>query len=353
MLRAFVTLPGIEGDNLSDSDEEDCEDGTLQPADTTAVLECLPDHMPCFAHTIQLVVKDGLKHTGGMTTIINKASKLITHVRHSTLGTELFEGDLKLQQRNDTRWSSVNRMLKSVLRADPVKMEKLKFPGKLTKSELRIISEITEALTPFQEATDQCQGQNTVTAILVLPCVRGLRAELADLCGTYKSKFVSTLAASIDTRLGPYELQESFQLAAALDPRWKLGWCSPEDVQNITNLLQDKVSSLLPSPTSEAASPPRKKSKLFRFMASSTPAVTPCQAQTQVAKYLADPAAPEDSDPLTYWKQNQTSFPQLAMLAHRFWPYQLLLLLWSDSFPLREKSSGQTDVSSPMPGLRN
>lgn len=319
MLRAFVTLPGLEKDNPSDSDSEDDDDG-LQTADTSAVMDSLPDHIPCFAHTLQLVVKDGLKHTAGMTSVINKASKLVTHVRHSSLGTELFEGDTKFQARNDTRWSSVNKMLKSVLQADPIKMEKLNYPGKLTKSELKIIAEITEALSPFQLATDQCQGQNVVTASLVLPCIRGLRAELADLSTTYKSKFVSTLASSIDSRLGVYEHMESFQLAAVLDPRWKVDWCTPEEVKDLTDLLSDKVSALLPKPeTNVTSSPPKKKCKLFRFMSStSSKSSSSSSAQAQVDNYLAETPAAEDTDPLMYWKSNKPSYPELTTLALRY-----------------------------------
>ncbi len=73
-----------------------------------------------------------------------------------------------------------------------------------------------EILKPFEVATDQCQGQNVVTASLVIPCIRGLRAELLELSATYKSKMVSTLQSSLERRMGKYEEEEDFQLAAIL-----------------------------------------------------------------------------------------------------------------------------------------
>jgi len=181
-------------------------------------------------------------------------------------------------------------------------------------------------LAPFEQATDQCQGQNIVTDSLIIPCVRGLKAELEELSTNYNSKFVSSLKESVYKRLSVYETHEAFQLASILDPRLKMDWCTDDEIGTLTILLHEKVMALSPSPSPTAApvqSPPRKKCKLFRFMSSSTSASASPQPSTpataaQVQTYLAQPAIPDDADPLVFWQQQQNVLPQLNTLALRY-----------------------------------
>ena len=246
MLKAFVKFPDVEGDSGdSESDENDDEDEDVyMPVDSQDVLDYLPKHISCFIHTLQLVVHDGIKQIGAVSSIINKVSKMVSYVRYSCQATTLFEGGHKLQAKNDTRWNSTNKMLKSLLDAGPARIEQLNYSAKLTKYEMKVISEITAVLTPFELATIQSQTQKLVTSSLVIPCIRGLRSELKELSKTYKSKMVTTLISSIERRLVKYEEQEFFQLAAALDPRWKLDWCYNSEANHIKELLSKKVSEL-------------------------------------------------------------------------------------------------------------
>ena len=108
---------------------------------------------------------------------------------------------------------------------------------------------------------------------------------------------------------------EQYQLASVLDPRMKLAWCEPEEEELVKNLLSGKVGDLAPQGAAPTpASPPKKKCKLFRFMAA--PA-QPVQATTpqQVDTYITEPLCEDNIQPLAYWQQNRQRFPQLAQLA--------------------------------------
>ena len=121
MLRAFVTLPGMDATEL----EEDLYDNDLDivDVDNSDALEYFPTH-PCFAHTLQLCVKTGLKECGEhLTRIITKVSKLVSHIRHSTLATELFENELKLEQCTPVRWNSQLNMIRKFRKVNPETME--------------------------------------------------------------------------------------------------------------------------------------------------------------------------------------------------------------------------------------
>ncbi len=116
-------------------------------------------------------------------------------------------------------------------------------PQKLTKYEMKIIREITDILSPFEAATAQCEGQNIITASLVIPCIRGIRAELQILSQTYKSKIVTTLQRSLETRLATFETSHHFKLASVLDPRWKMDWCTEEEAPEIKNVLKNIMAT--------------------------------------------------------------------------------------------------------------
>ncbi len=52
----------------------------------------LPDHDGYFAHTLQQVVKDGLKEVGALGKVTNKTSNTVSFVRRSTHATDILEG---------------------------------------------------------------------------------------------------------------------------------------------------------------------------------------------------------------------------------------------------------------------
>ena len=63
---------------------------------------------------------------------------MVSYVRHSYQATSLFESDHKPQAKKHT-----NKMLKSLLDADPAMLEQLAYSAKLTKYEMKVICEIT------------------------------------------------------------------------------------------------------------------------------------------------------------------------------------------------------------------
>ena len=164
-------------------------------------------------------------------------------------------------------------MLKLLLNVDPRIIEELDYPSKLTKYEMKIISEITAILTPFELATMKSQAQNSVTSSLMIPCIRGIRAELKELFTTYKSKMLTTLTSSLERRLLKYEEEDIFKLAATLDPRRKLDWCDHLEANYIKDLITKKLcemilhvqSDTLVSGT-ESIAPPKKRCELLSFM---------------------------------------------------------------------------------------
>jgi len=74
--------------------------------------------MPCLAHNIQLVIKDGLKLDEDYNKLIKHVSEDIVSKSKSSLviAEELRKLNIKLNKKNVTRWNSILFMTRSVLR---------------------------------------------------------------------------------------------------------------------------------------------------------------------------------------------------------------------------------------------
>ncbi|KAK2192685.1 hypothetical protein NP493_25g04029 [Ridgeia piscesae] len=128
---------------------------------------------------------------------------------------------------------------------------------------------------------------------------------------------VQSLKKSVEHRLAACEEQTSFQLAATLDPRFKLAWCKDtcEAQKQRTALLAAANLVATPLVTSTqtqpglSASPPAKRCKLFGFMGAqeATPPVSSSTTE-EISKYLAEPCLDEKAQQI-----NESSHPGQAV----------------------------------------
>lgn len=105
-------------------------------------------------------------------------------------------------------------MIRSILAADPGKLDELVDAPKLTAHERSILKDLLEILTPFEEATDFSQIEHHPSAGYVLPCIRGLKHQLNSMASRYNSSFLSALKTSLNRRMNAFELNHIYQLAA-------------------------------------------------------------------------------------------------------------------------------------------
>ena len=168
-----VSIPGFHDstslNEVGEDEEDEDDDNEMEICnidDTTFLWSS--EHDTCFAHTLQLVVKDGLQEIGPVKTILSKVAIIVSHVHRSQYATEILEGERKLQQKNATRWNSELRSIKSILRVPDDKLQLLNTVH-LTAYDRKILEDLVHILSPFLEATNFAQGQNVVTSSLVLP----------------------------------------------------------------------------------------------------------------------------------------------------------------------------------------
>ncbi len=276
MKKAFVSLPGfcqsndtLEDQSSDESDSEFEEEGTQGTEGSTAntVLDKVVtpfNHHSCFAHTLELVVKDGFNSQHQINSVISKCAKLVSFVHKSTIATDSLEGEKRLQSYTPTRWNSQVKMLKSVLAIPQEKLDELEDKApKITVHERKLMSDIVEILIPFEEATDFAQTENIPSSGYVIPCIRGLQHELTKLLQKYNSNFVRNLKRSFETRLLNLQDQYIYCIASLLDPRFKLKWCTSDDEkESMRKILNDEagmVSTTVQQPQEKDKEPPAKK----------------------------------------------------------------------------------------------
>ena len=332
MVKAFkFGLPGFEGDKLQadeDSDKEVDEEDDLSELDEEEdPFDHIPKHSRCYAHTLQLVVKDGLRDcTSHIKTVIGKASSLVSFVRRSIHASEILEDEGRLQACNATRWNSQMVMIRSVLNVGEDKLKQIDCSVKLSTYERKLLVELSSILEPFEKATLLVQKEKNVSGSLPIPVTLGLKHQIKQLMLTYNNKMISTLKSSLESRFEIYECDTSYMLSSMLDPRFKQRWCVEENVARMTELLKQTVAHINPCSSDDDEfinSPPAKKAKadLFSFMPT-TPTSKRVRHQSsgpsEVDFYLGEPCIEMSEDPLGFWKKNAGRFPQLAISATKY-----------------------------------
>ena len=243
----------------------------------------------------------------------------MSFVRRSTIATDILGTENRLQADNITRWNSQLKMIKSVLTIPETRLSELEGPPNLSHHDRNILQDIVNILTPFEEATDFVQVECVPSAGYVLPCEVGLAHHVQGLVSHYNLSFIQGLKESLEKRMPYYEHNETYILAAILDHRFKLRWCSDEAVNlRSKEVLKAAVEKINPvqvhvEGTSE---PPLKKSKtLFSFMLEPEAETNSFQSQSNTDNYLAAPCVSMDTNPANYWKENHRKYPSLANIA--------------------------------------
>lgn len=273
MKKAFTTC--FPSSAEADEDDDDCLDDAelwnALPVDEeerlNETLTSKSQHrLQCFAHTLQLVVGDGLKETRAVSSALAKASRISSLLHTSTSFKEEFEkefGQRGVPASVVTRWNSTFRQLKSLLSCDYQTLSKvLDVRGHretiFTLREWAQIKELVSILKPFADATDLTQGEKVVTISAVIPCVLSLNHHLENqkegtqylvnlihslqrsLQRRFKGIFVNVKMSQPETNEGILPFSDPVYVkAAVLDPAFGFIWIE-HDV-----LVDDKLKEQL------------------------------------------------------------------------------------------------------------
>ncbi|MGH0159335.1 UNVERIFIED_CONTAM: hypothetical protein FKN15_045766 [Acipenser sinensis] len=254
-------------------------------------------HYPCFAHTLNLVVKDGIKAVPEVVQLLEKCSSIVSFIHHSTKATEKLKqiqkqlkvAEHKLIQSVETRWNSVFYMLERLHEQREAVTTALCLLGKntlcLSNEELSMIHLTIEALRPFEEATREVSAEKHVSVSKVIPLV-SLLLRAAAATERQGSCLATELALQCQRRFCVIETFHSLAASTFLDIRFKnLAFRDRDNVETMKKQMLTEMqevhqpTSESPSPGSTSAPVPSSASApMPRFASPVTPASTPSSA---------------------------------------------------------------------------
>ena len=207
--------------------------------------------LPCFAHTLQLVVQDGLKKTTCIKAIV-KVSK-IAKLAHSSaaFAKKLETLGVSIPKANKTRWNSQLYTVQKILEIRPAQLTSMLTELKrkdllLRLRDISMLNEFVSLLLLFGEAIIVTQAQRSPSISLVGPSIVSIYYDLINERNnlTYTTIFCNTLLSSLIARFGSllksldiefdipvqkkgtYGLYEDtiFLVSSFLDGKFKLKW---------------------------------------------------------------------------------------------------------------------------------
>uniref|UniRef100_A0A8C4YW19 HAT C-terminal dimerisation domain-containing protein n=1 Tax=Gadus morhua TaxID=8049 RepID=A0A8C4YW19_GADMO len=315
----------------------------------------------CAGHTTQLIVNHALKEP-----CINKAlgaARSLAGYFHSsdvaTLKLKLKQEQMgtaqhKLTQDVAVRWNSSYYMIKRLLEqrwpvtatlSDPEVTNAAKHYLDMKPDQWSLLEELQQALEPFEQATVYLSGEAYVTVSVLPPLVKALQKSTQTVFESASvTTFQTAAAAEIASR---WKIEATYNedgknvcnFAAALDPRFrKLKFLSTEDSLKVklklqTLALEARRVQVREEPEEDDSDQPdhsRQKPKTVLDMLLGTDDEEELEdedpgqdgrddaVRNELLAYFREKQIPKDKNPLQWWKENETKFPALAVVAKSY-----------------------------------
>ncbi|KAJ4922373.1 hypothetical protein JOQ06_021788 [Pogonophryne albipinna] len=246
------------------------------------------ERLSCFMHTLQLVIKDGLKEASGLSGTLAKLSCTASLLHSSTSFKDRFEscfGDATIPSANATRWNST-----------------------LKQRHYAQLKELIEVLDPFLEATDLT--------------VKMPGCEPAEGRGPTKFPFTTAyfIASVLDPSFGFQWLKHDVQLDSDNKDQLMTQIIDCIKAEGEKQMISTADTAAGPEQGDVPVSPPapeapQKKLRMFSHYSKTPSSTNSRSVQAQLTAYL-DLIDNQASDPcFKFWQQNKSQFPVLYQVA--------------------------------------
>lgn len=142
----------------------------------------------CFAHTLQLAIKDGILVQKGVESLLSVCRKVVGHFKHSNVSLHAlasFQAKLELPQQRPvqdepTRWNSSYYMLQWLMEQKQAILAvsiEISLPTELSNAHWQLMAKVLRVLKPFEEATKEASFL-TASLAIVIPLVNALTSQM-------------------------------------------------------------------------------------------------------------------------------------------------------------------------------
>ncbi|XP_066964310.1 zinc finger BED domain-containing protein 4-like [Macrobrachium rosenbergii] len=210
-------------------------------------------HLPCFTHTPNLIVSDGLKC---ITELHEKCRNVVSYFHRSVKGSETLETSQmqlnvpkhKLAEEVATRWNSTYERFERLIQQEEavkVAIVRLDNPAEiLEKEEWQMLKDLIKILRPFNEVTKELSSEKSDIASKIIPFGRILQASLFRAREPNEDLVKTVITALREPMLKRFlRMNENLTLALVtlLDPRFKTVPARSPSV--VINMLRRGISS--------------------------------------------------------------------------------------------------------------
>ena len=155
-------------------------------------------HLPCFAHTLNLVVQDSIKADTVLAGIQKKCRDIVSYFHRSSKATDkLFSiqthlkvDNLKLIQDVETRWNSVFYIFERLIQQHEAVTTTLCLLDKnslcLSTDDVEVMKSAVTLLRPFEAATRETSADQFLTISKLIPIARSLQQLTIEASATIK-----------------------------------------------------------------------------------------------------------------------------------------------------------------------
>ncbi|XP_050296176.1 E3 SUMO-protein ligase ZBED1 isoform X1 [Anthonomus grandis grandis] len=295
-------------------------------------------HLPCFAHTLDLVASKVIEEED-VKVIINKVKTIVTYFKQSVVAADELRiiqpanNTLRLIQSVPTRWNSTYLMLERFLSLCEyivqILLKNSKAPTMLGASDVDTIKELLHILGPIKTVSEEVSGEQYVTASKIIPIINCLFKKIDSLSPL--SKEVIALKKStrdeLLKRFGAIEQNLILAVSTILDPRFKkLHFNSPVVCSKTISFINQSIKNLREQNTQEKENilqedqtpSTSKSSDLWSYhkeLAAKHCHENTSDSMNQAFKlYLVNKTIPISDDPIKYWsKEPSSNLKELAL----------------------------------------
>lgn len=327
-----------------------CEEWNISPTKVTAIVtdnganivKAVVDifgknkHLPCFAHTLDLVASKITDNVEPIKIIIEKVRAIVTYFKQSVSAADELrkaqtpQNILKLIQSVPTRWNSkyymLERFVKLYEHVASILLKNPKSPPMISASDLETIKEVLNILAPIEAVSKEMCGEKYLTSSKVIPVVNCLLKKLESLSPLTAEALAlkATTISELSKRFGAVEQNKILAISTILDPRFKrLHFNNPiycaNAVTSINQLIQlEKKEKNTENATTEVAISVLKNSdsvwayheelaNKHLIKNQETCDTNKGYLDFVLKVYLNSPTLALNSDPFMYWSTNKTS----------------------------------------------
>lgn len=304
-------------------------------------------HFGCFAHTINLIVQNGLKSVEPIMAIIVKFRSLVAHFKRSTTASsKLFEVQVKagkepkkLLQDVTTRWNSTYYMVDRLLEMEEIVRTTMALLNSnvvvISVEEWLLLRELRKVLKPMEELTKIISGQKYVTLSSVLILTKGIEHIYKNLQrddddhNPLIQNLIKEFLSGIAERFKDLENSKTLLVSTFLDPRFKNVGFSESVADRakklVTNLVANKIQKTMTNDPIESTSSLTVTSTVVNEFSvwgafdekaaevsvqSTIPASS--KAIIEIQRYMEETLLGRNEDPLKWWKQYSYNYPYLS-----------------------------------------